>query len=435
MDTEIFDQIESEVQSYARSFPVLFSKAEGSHLYDENGKAYLDFLAGAGTLNYGHNNPVLKEKLIAYLSENYIVHGLDMHTVAKRNFLNMFNDVILKPRETEYVMQFTGPTGTNAVEAALKIARNIKGRPNIVSFTNGFHGVTLGALAATGNSHHRNAAGVCLNGVVRLPYDGYLGADFDTTLLLDKMVSDSSSGIDHPAAVIVETVQGEGGINAASFEWLRNLEKVCKKHDMLLIVDDIQAGCGRTGTFFSFDEVGISPDIVTLSKSLSGYGLPFSVVLMKPELDQWKPGEHNGTFRGHNPAFVTATAALDHYWRDNTFSTEIKKKGEVIRDRFRAIAGKYDDCWFYVSGRGMMQGLVCRTGELADAITSEAFKRGLVIETSGADGQVVKTLCPLTISLDELNKGLDIIDESVTCIMKDQVKQGRAKQPSSLKAS
>jgi diaminobutyrate-2-oxoglutarate transaminase len=427
MDTEIFDQIESEVQSYARSFPVLFSKAEGSYLYDENGTAYLDFLAGAGTLNYGHNNPVLKEKLLAYLSENYIVHGLDMHTVAKRNFLNMFNDVILKPRNIEYVMQFTGPTGTNAVEAALKIARNIKNRSNIVSFTNGFHGVTLGALAATGNSHHRNAAGVCLNGTVRLPYDGYLGADVDTTELLDKMVSDSSSGIDHPAAVIVETVQGEGGINAASFDWLRNLEKVCRKHDMLLIVDDIQAGCGRTGTFFSFDDVGITPDIITLSKSLSGYGLPFSVVLMKPELDQWKPGEHNGTFRGHNPAFVTATAALDHYWRDNTFSTEVQKKGNLIRDRFRDIAGKYDDVWFYVSGRGMMQGLVCRSGELADAITTEAFKRNLVIETSGADGQVVKTLCPLTISEQDLTHGLDIIEESVDCVMKDKVKQGRAK--------
>jgi len=334
-DTDVFDRIESEVQSYARSFPVLFSKAKGSYLYDEHGEAYLDFLAGAGTLNYGHNNPVLKEKLIAYLSEDYIVHGLDMHTVAKRNFLSMFEDVILKPRKMQYIMQFTGPTGSNAVEAALKIARNIKGRSNIITFTNGFHGVSLGSLAATGNSHHRNAAGVALTNTSVMPYDGYLGTGFDTTEMIDKMLSDSSSGIDHPAAVIVETVQGEGGINAASFEWLRNLEKVCHKHDMLMIVDDIQAGCGRTGSFFSFDEVGIEPDIITLSKSLSGYGLPFSVVLMKPELDQWKPGEHNGTFRGHNPAFVTATAALDHYWRDNTFATEIKRKGEIITEHFR----------------------------------------------------------------------------------------------------
>lgn len=425
MDNDVFDRIESEVQSYARSFPVLFAKAKGSYLYDDQGQAYLDFLAGAGTLNYGHNNPVLKEKLIAYLTDDYIVHGLDMHTVAKRNFLTMFEEVILKPRQMEYIMQFTGPTGSNAVEAALKIARNIKGRSNIITFTNGFHGVSLGSLAATGNSHHRNASGVSLNDTAVMPYDGYLGTGFDTTEMIDKMLSDSSSGIDHPAAVIVETVQGEGGINAASFEWLRNLELVCRKHDMLLIVDDIQAGCGRTGTFFSFDEAGINPDIITLSKSLSGYGLPFSVVLMRPELDQWKPGEHNGTFRGHNPAFVTATAALDHFWRDNTFSNEIKHKGEIITRYFRDIADRYDDYWFHLSGRGMMQGLVCRDGSLADEITSEAFRHKLVIETSGADDHVIKTLCPLTISEEDLERGLQIVSDSVAAVMKNRLKQGR----------
>lgn len=409
MEEQVFDRIESEVQSYARSFPVLFNKAKGSYLYDEDGNAYLDFLAGAGTLNYGHNNPVLKEKLIAYLSEDYIVHGLDMHTVAKRNFLNMFEEVILKPRNTKYVMQFTGPTGTNAVEAALKIARNITGRTNIISFTNGFHGVTLGALAVTGNSHHRDAAGIDLPGATVMPYDGYMGDGVSTVEYIEKQITDSSSGVDLPAAVIVETVQGEGGINAASFEWLQELEKLCRKYEILLIVDDIQAGCGRTGTFFSFDEAGIQPDIVTLSKSLSGYGLPFSVVLMKPELDQWKPGEHNGTFRGHNPAFVTATAALDHYWRDKTFANEVKKKGDIIADAFEAIAEKHGSEWFTTTGRGMMRGLVCNSGKLADAITTEAFEQKLVIETSGADSQVVKTLCPLTISEEDLRKGLDIV--------------------------
>lgn len=409
LEEQVFDRIESEVQSYARNFPVLFNKAKDSYLYDDDGNAYLDFLAGAGTLNYGHNNPVLKEKLLAYLSEDYIVHGLDMHTVAKRNFLNMFEEVILKPRNMEYIMQFTGPTGTNAVEAALKIARNITGRTNIVSFTNGFHGVTLGALAVTGNSHHRDAAGIDLPGATVMPYDGYMGDGVSTVEYMEKQITDSSSGVDLPAAVIVETVQGEGGINAASFEWLQELQQFCRKYEILLIVDDIQAGCGRTGTFFSFDEAGIQPDIVTLSKSLSGYGLPFSVVLMKPELDQWKPGEHNGTFRGHNPAFVTATAALDHYWRDKTFSNEVKKKGDIIAQAFDAIADKHGSEWFTTTGRGMMRGLVCNSGKLADAITTEAFKQKLIIETSGADSHVVKTLCPLTISEEDLRKGLDIV--------------------------
>jgi len=410
---KIFDEIESEVQSYARSFPRLFNKAQGEFLYDEDGNQYLDFLAGAGTLNYGHNNPIFKEKLLDYIHADGITHGLDLHTKAKGEFLEAFNEKILKPRNLDYMVQFTGPTGTNAVEAALKLARNIKGRENIISFTNGFHGVSLGSLAATGNSHHRGAAGVSLNGTSRMPFDGYLGDEVDTTFYLDKVLSDSSSGIDLPAAVIVETVQGEGGINAASFEWLQNLEKVCRKHDVLLIVDDIQAGCGRTGTFFSFEEAGIKPDIVTLSKSLGGYGLPFAVVLMSPALDQWKPGEHNGTFRGNNFAFVTAKAAIDNYWSDDHFSKEIKRKGAYVSKRLEEIVDKYGEGNFTTRGRGMFQGINCVNGEIAAKITSEAFKKGLIIETSGADDQVVKFLCPLIISDESLKKGIDIVEQTI----------------------
>ena len=420
---KIFDEIESEVQSYARSFPRVFNRAKMEHLYDEEENEYLDFLAGAGTLNYGHNNPLFKPLLMDYIENDGITHGLDMHTKAKGEFLEAFNEKILKPRDLDYVMQFTGPTGTNAVEAALKLARNIKGRQNIISFTNGFHGVSLGSLAATGNSHHRGAAGVSLGGVSRVPYDGYLGDEIDTTAYLDKVLSDSSSGIDKPAAVIVETVQGEGGINAASFEWLRNLEKVCRKHDVLLIIDDIQAGCGRTGTFFSFEEAGIKPDMVTLSKSLGGYGLPFAVVLFKPELDQWKPGEHNGTFRGNNFAFVTAKAAIDHYWSDDKFSNEIKQKGKYIKSRLEKIVDLYGDGNFTTCGRGMFQGINCVNGEIAGNITRNAFQQGVIIETSGADDQVVKFLCPLVISQDSLKKGIDIVEQAIkeVCAKEDQI--------------
>ena len=410
---KIFEECESEVQSYARSFPRVFHKAQGEFLYDEDGNQYLDFLAGAGTLNYGHNNPAFKTKLQQYICDDGITHGLDMHTRAKGEFLESFSEKILKPRGLNYVMQFTGPTGTNAVEAALKLARNITGRENIVAYTNGFHGVTLGSLAATGNSHHRGAAGVSLNGTSRMPYDGYLGEGIDTNAYLDKVLSDSSSGVDLPAAVIVETVQGEGGINVASFEWLRDLERVCRKHDVLLIIDDIQAGCGRTGTFFSFEESGIKPDIVTLSKSLGGYGLPFAVVLIKPELDLWKPGEHNGTFRGNNFAFVTAKAAIDHYWADTAFSKEIKRKGEYISKRLDVIVEKYGEGNFTARGRGMFQGINCINGDIAGKITHLAFQKGLVIETSGADDQVVKFLCPLIISDENLKKGIDIVEQAI----------------------
>jgi diaminobutyrate-2-oxoglutarate transaminase len=416
---KIFEEIESEVQSYARSFPRIFNKAQGEHMYDEDGNQYLDFLAGAGTLNYGHNNPLFKEKLIDYIQADGITHGLDLHTKAKEAFLTTFNEKILKPRNLEYMVQFTGPTGTNAVEAAMKVARNVTGQQNIVAFTNGFHGVSLGSLAVTGNSHHRDAAGVSLTGTHRMPYDGYLGEGIDTTSYLDKMLSDSSSGINSPAAVIVETVQGEGGINAASIDWLRNLQTVCKKHGVLLIVDDIQAGCGRTGSFFSFEEAGIYPDIVTLSKSFGGYGLPFAVALIKPELDQWKPGEHNGTFRGNNLAFVTAKAAIDEYWSDDTFSQQIKAKGEYISQRFQDIVKRYGEGNFSACGRGMFQGINCVNGELAGQITHKCFQQGLIIETSGADDQVVKVLAALVISDENLKKGLDILEQAIHEVCQD----------------
>ncbi len=420
---KIFEEIESEVQSYARSFPRVFNRAEGEHIYDEDGTQYLDFLAGAGTLNYGHNHPLFKEKLIEYIQADGITHGLDMHTKAKGDFLNTFNDKILKPRDLEYMVQFTGPTGTNAVEAALKLARNVTGRENVIAFTNGFHGVSLGALATTGNSHHRGAAGTSLGGVTRMPFDGYLGEDVCTTAYLEKVLNDSSSGIDKPAAVIVECVQGEGGINAASAEWLRALADICTRHKILLIVDDIQAGCGRTGRFFSFEEAGIKPDIITLSKSLSGYGLPFAVVLMKPELDQWKPGEHNGTFRGNNLAFITATAAINHFWSDDKFSKSITHKGQIIEKRLNKIAEAYGEGNFVTSGRGMMRGINCVNGDIAGKITRKCFQNGLMIETSGADDQVVKFLCPLIISEENLNKGLDIVEAAIhdICAKEDTI--------------
>lgn len=290
MDLNIFDRMESEVRGYVRSFPVIFNQARGSMLHDEAGRQYIDFFSGAGSLNYGHNNPILKEKLIEYLHSDGVVHGLDMATTAKKYFMETVDRVLLKPRNWEYKLQFTGPTGTNAVEAALKLARLVKGRPNVISFTHGFHGVSGGSLAVTANAKFRNAAGVSMANTSFVPYDGYFGPDVNTITYLERMLEDPSSGMDRPAAIIVETVQGEGGVNVATVRWLQELERLCRQYDMLLIVDDIQVGCGRTGTFFSFESAGIKPDIITLSKSLSGFGLPMSLVLFKPELDIWKPG-------------------------------------------------------------------------------------------------------------------------------------------------
>ena len=408
-DTETFDHHESSVASYALSFPRVFNKASGSYIYDVDGGAYLDFLAGAGSLNYGHNHPRLANTLASYITDGGIVHSLDLHTKAKQRFLRALNEIILEPRGFDYVAQFTGPTGTNAVEAALKLARRLKGRTTIVSFTNGFHGVSLGALAATGNYYHRAAAQMPLTGVIPMPYDGFLGDGMDTLAYFEKMLTDHSSGLDHPAAVILETVQGEGGLNTASMSWLRRLREICDCHDMVMIVDDIQAGCGRTGTYFSFEPAQIKPDIITLSKSLSGFGLPMAIALIRRELDEWQPGEHNGTFRGHNYAFVTAAASIEHFWSNDSFADEVKRKSALLNDGLAEIADTMEGAGLTVKGRGMMQGLCCKDGKTASAISQAAYQRGLIIETSGPDGEVVKCLCPLTISDQDLEKGMKIV--------------------------
>ena len=418
MDLKIFDRMESEVRGYVRSFPVIFKEARGSILLDESGKEYIDFFSGAGTLNYGHNNPLLKKKLIEYLDTDGLVHGLDMATSAKKHFLETVDRVLLKPRNWQYTLQFTGPTGTNAVEAALKLARQVKGRANIISFTHGFHGVSGGSLAVTANSKFRSAAGVALANTTFMPYDGYFGPDVNTIAYLERMLEDSSSGVDHPAAIIVEPVQGEGGVNVATWRWLKELERLCRQHDMLLIVDDIQVGCGRTGSFFSFESAGISPDIITLSKSLSGFGLPMSLLLMKPDLDVWKPGAHSGTFRGNNLAFVTAAQALDSYWSDDAFERQTRRKERLVRDWLENLVHSYPMADLSVRGRGLIQGLVTSgKDDTAVQIAQRAFEHGLVIETSGANDEVLKVLPALTIEDEVLVRGLEIIERSVEHVL------------------
>ena len=402
--------LESQVRVYSRHFPCHLVAAQGVEVIDTNGRRYFDFLAGAGSLNYGHNNPIIKSALLDYIKNDGITHSLDLQTVAKERFLLAMSEIILKPRKLDYVIQFTGPTGANAVEAALKLARKATGRTNVIAFTNAFRGVTSGALAATGNGYNRAVAGVPLYGTARLPFEGYLGENVDTVSYMDRLLSDPSSGFDLPAAVIVETVQGEGGLNVASVGWLRRLQALCQEKKILLIVDDIQAGCGRTGAFFSFEAAGIKPDIVTLSKSLSGYGLPLAVVLIRRDLDVWRPGEHNGTFRGNNHAFVTATATLEHYWRTPDFADGVGAKGEVLEQQLRRMADRFSAEIVGVRGRSMMRGLRCKDPKRAAAVTARAFARGLIIERCGPHDEVIKCMMPLTISRTEMQQGLDILE-------------------------
>lgn len=413
--------LESDVRSYSRSWPVVFDRATGSHLFDEEGNRYLDFFAGAGALNYGHNNPVLKKTLVDYIMSDRVMHSLDMFTSSRTDFIETFSSHILKPRGLDYKMVFPGPGGANAVEAALKLARKVTGRESVVSFTNAFHGMTLGALSVTGNSLKRGGAGVPLVHATPMPYDDYFDGNYPDFFYFERLLTDNGSGLNKPAAVIVEVVQGEGGLNPARAEWLRGLSELCKKHDILLIVDDIQMGCGRTGTFFSFEEAGIEPDMVCLSKSISGYGIPMALTLIKPELDVWEPGEHNGTFRGISAGFATAAEAIRQYWSDDSFGASIRAKGETVEKRFRSIVDVTPGITVTAKGRGLARGIEFVSGELADQVCRVAFEQGLLVETSGPSGEVVKILPALTITDEELEAGLDILESAIATVASSEL--------------
>ncbi|MFD8749893.1 diaminobutyrate--2-oxoglutarate transaminase [Kitasatospora sp. NPDC059577] len=412
-DHALFETMEADVRLYCRKFPVVFERAKGAELYAEDGRAFLDFFCGAGALNYGHNPDHVKDRLTAYLAADGVSHGLDMFTVAKREFLARMDEVLLRPRGLDHKVQFTGPTGTDAVEAALKLARKATGRRGLVAFTGGFHGMSQGSLAVTGSRRARRAGGVPAQDVTFVPYeDGPHGA-FDSIDYLERLLADPSSGTDLPAAVIVEPLQMEGGVYPASVHWLRRLRELTDRHGILLIADEIQSGCGRTGTFFAFEPSGIVPDLITLSKSIGGYGLPLSLVLLRRDLDCWEPGEHTGTFRGNQLAFVAATAAWD-YWERPEFHDALADSAERLREFGETVAAKVPGVT--ARGRGMVLGLdLGRAGgpERAERVQRYCFEHGLIVELAGRHDEVVKLLPPLVIDRAGLERGLAVVLDAV----------------------
>ena len=416
MNTSVFEKYESEVRSYCRNFPAVFTKAKGSYIFAEDGKEYIDFFCGAGALNYGHNNDYIKSRIIDYLESDGIIHSLDMFTSAKRDFIEFFESKVLEPRGFNYKIQFPGPTGTNAVEAALKLARKVKKRNNIFAFMGAFHGMTLGSLSMTTDRDSREGAGVVLTDVTHIPTP-YMFPELDVLKYMQTLIDDDHSGISKPAAVFVEPVQADGGIHVFSVEFLKGLREFCTRNDILLVCDDIQVGSARTGTYFSFERAGIVPDIVTLSKSIGGYGMPFALVLFKPELDVWNPGEHNGTFRGSQLSIVAAKAGLEIMLNDN-IEAEVRRKGEIIAE----YLGKVKDIneSFDVRGIGFMWGVDCnkvKPDVVSRAIVRECFDNGLIVERAGRNNDVVK-LMPCLLADDEtLKKGLDIFVNAVKSVM------------------
>ena len=413
MNTSAFETYESEVRSYCRHFPTVFTKAVGAEFYDENGNKYIDFFCGAGAVNYGHNNPEIKKKLIEYLESDGIIHALDMYTIPKREFIETFEEKILKPRGYDYKIQFPGPTGTNANEAALKLARKVKGRQNVFALMGAFHGMTLGSLALTTDKSSRRGAGVGLDDVTFIPAP-YMFPELDTIAYMQRLIDDDHSGVEKPAALFIETIQAEGGIRVFDAGWLKAVRKFCDDNDILLVVDDVQVGCCRSGTFFSFERAGIVPDIVTMSKSIGGYGMPLAITLFKPELDIWTPGEHNGTFRGNQLAFVAAKGGIE-YMLENKVDEQSKAKGEIVK-KFVEEKILPLDSRLEFRGLGLIWGIDFEkipVKGLADKVEETCFKHGLIIEGAGRENSVVKIMPPLTISEELLVKGLEIIEQSV----------------------
>ena len=409
---ETFEKYESNIRSYCRKWPVEFVSAKGSIYKDTEGNEYIDFFDGAGALNYGHNPDYIKEKLIKYLESDGIVHALDMYTVPKENFINYFEEKILKPRKLDYKIAFPGPTGTNSIELALKLARKVKQRPYIWAFTGAFHGMTLGALALTTESAARKAAGVPLNYTVHIPAPYSMGGNFDSIAYMEQLLSDDHSGYEKPAAIIIETVQQEGGIHVFSKEFLKDLRALCDKYDILLICDEVQIGCSRSGTFFSFERADIVPDIVCMSKSIGGYGIPFAITLFKKELDVFKPGEHNGTFRGCQLSMVAGLAALE-MTVEQDIPAQVKRKEKIVKEYLDKeikplLKGKME-----IRGIGLSWGIEFNDGKLAMAVLDKCFEKKLIIELAGSYDSVLKIMPSLVIEDELLLKGLNIVKESI----------------------
>jgi diaminobutyrate-2-oxoglutarate transaminase len=418
----IFDERESEIRAYCRVYPVVFDKAENARQTDEEGKEYIDFFAGAGVLNFGHNNPRMKSAVIEYMQDNGVTHSLDLHTKAKRAFIEKFVTTILQPRGMPHKLQFMGPTGTNSVEAALKIARRVTGRREIVAFTHGFHGMTLGALACTANQAFRGAAGIPLENVRHFPFgcDQPLGKGSTRTPsdIIDEfrtLYADTSSGHLPPAAFLIEPIQAEGGVNVADQQWLLDLQALARELGSLIIVDDIQVGMGRTGSFFSFDNTGLDPDVICLAKGIGGMGIPMAMNLVKPEVDKhWKPGEHTGTFRGQNLSFVAGREALT-YFDDDELMSDVQCKGRQMMEAMEKLVNRYEE--LEVRGKGMILGLDAGNGDRSRAIVDACFKSGLIISACGTGGRVVKLIPPLTIPYEDLAEGLDILTKATEEVM------------------
>jgi diaminobutyrate-2-oxoglutarate transaminase len=423
---------ESNARSYPRRLPVALASGDGVHVTDTEGRVFIDCLAGAGALALGHNHPVVKEALQQALRGGVPLQTLDLTTPVKQRFVDALFASLPESFAKNARVQFCGPSGADATEAAVKLVKTATGRRSMISFQGGYHGMTHGALSLTGCLDPKLAVAGLMPDVHFMPYPYRYRCPFGVggdqghrlaSAYLERALRDPNGGITPPAGLILEAVQGEGGVVPAADEWLREVRRITRELGIPLIVDEIQTGLGRTGALFAFEHAGVVPDVVLLSKAVGG-GLPLSVVVYNADLDRWGPGAHAGTFRGNQLAMAAGCATIE-YVREQGLDKHAAAMGERLQGRLRGLLTSAR-CVGDVRGRGLMVGveIVERDGApdscgarpaapaMARRIQAEAFARGLILELGGRNDTVVRFLPPLIVTAEQIDRIATIFEES-----------------------
>lgn len=427
------EETESNARSYPRKFPFALKKAKGLWIEDVEGNKYLDFLCGAGTLALGHNDPEINQAMIDLISEDAPLHTLDLTTPVKDEFVHTLLSLLPGELKNNAKIQFCSPSGTDATDAALKLCKTATGRSEIIAFSGGYHGMGHGALALTGNLNAKNKVHGLMPGVHFMPYPySYrcpfgLGGDAGVKAAcayFERLLKDPESGITKPAAVILEPIQGEGGVIPAPVEFLQTVRRVTQELDIPMIVDEIQCGIGRSGTFFAFEEAHIVPDVILASKAIGG-SQPMAVVIYNKKLDLWTAGAHAGTFRGNQLAMKAGLVVMNRVSKPE-FLAEVKEKGEYLKNKLLELKAKHPIIGD-IRGRGLMLG--CEfvdptgkpdaigsfpaSGEIAAAVQKKCFENKLIMEKGGRFGSVMRCLCALTVTREEIDTMLSIFEKSI----------------------
>jgi len=414
---------ESNARVYGRHLPIAVEAAAGSFVRDVDGNVFIDFLTGAGVLSLGHNHP----ELVAVAAEQLgrFCHGLDLPTPAKDAFTEAQLSMLPVGMQDRTRVHFCGPTGANAVDAAIKLCKTATGRGDVIAFQGGFHGTTHLGMALTGLVANRSPVANGVPGVHFFPFSNCAdcplglsraGCATNCVELLERSLRDPNGGIPLPAAVIVEMVQGEGGVVAADPEFVRRLRRLTRELGVPLVVDEVQTGCGRTGTWFAFEQYDIEPDVIVASKALSGIGQPVAIILYDERLDVWAPGAHTGTFRGNQLAFAAGAAAVRIVRRDDVLGNVRARAAQIAQH----LEGLRTHPWVHdVRGRGLMWGIELadpvdgRPGRLAERVQARCLAEGLIVELGGRDDRVVRLLPPLNVVAEVVDVACSILLDAI----------------------